>query len=180
MKELLEKYKEELSKNIETDNIWLRTVGTPFDFPVKASTALKIFGVKSILDIGCGFGEICDESIKLGIESYGIDPIVDDSTLNRDIIYKGTIQSSVDTILKDSSFFVDCIVCTNIIHSGSVPNLEQFLNLIIDKSRFLLISPPDGWDSLESFCEEKGYTIKYEFGKTHSGQVEHFLLRKDD
>lgn len=182
MKELLEKHEKVLAVfnlSDESDHDFIRTIGTPFDFHIKAAKVMQEHNIKTVLDIGCGFGEICNECCKLGIDAFGIDPVVDEQTLTPDKIYKGTIQSAVQTIFEED-FTVDCIVCSNIIHAGKYNNLKTFLDCIHSHSNFILISPPNygRGENLESFCEEYGYEIVHCFGPTHSGLVTHYLLKK--
>jgi len=221
----LEKHKEALAVfdlSVESDHNFQRTPGTAKDFHIRAAKVMKEHDIKTVLDIGCGFNDICDECCKLGIDAFGIDPIVDKHSLRPDRIYRGTIGSAMKTIFKDE-FMVDCIVCTNFIHSGAYNHLKIFLDCITSHSKFILVSPPNygtcdmtykekidnakamvkfmdmannpteanvyrkyidmmkgktQGENLESFCEEYGYKNIHDFGKTHSGLVKHYLLRK--
>ena len=182
MKDLLEKYKESLcvfNVSDESDHNFQRTPGTAMDFHTRAAKVMQEHNIKTVLDIGCGFGDICSECNKIGIDAFGIDPIVDEQTLTPDKIYRGTIGSAIGTIFK-KDFIVDCIVCTNIIHAGKYDGVKTFLDCAYSHSKFILVSPPNygTGENLESFCEEYGYENVHKFGPTHSGLVQHYLLKK--
>lgn len=109
---------------------------------------LKRLGVKSVIDVGCGNGALCDMLQKLGFRVVGVEYDKKGCELAREAnptvtFYNLSISDSSTPITDAEGGRFDCVVSTEVIeHLYSPQCLPVFANQILVPGGYLIISTP--------------------------------------
>tara|TARA_B100002019_G_scaffold28664_1_gene22513 strand:- start:767 stop:2095 length:1329 start_codon:yes stop_codon:yes gene_type:complete len=151
-----------IKSNIPDSDIRWKMSADDVDFFNEVVTKLKELDVTNLLDIACGAGNLVKMCRDSGIESYGIDPIIN----NDSNIYQGTFNDVIHNQQYLENTKIDCISITNTLHGRDhiSEELQQLFNLFKRNAKYIIISHPFSFDYLL-----EGLTLKHEFKPSHGG-----------
>jgi SAM-dependent methyltransferase len=125
--------------------------------------------INSIVEVGCGFGEILEHSdarLKVG---YDLDDQVIKAArkISKNIIFK---KGSLDDIEEDS---FDCLLLFNWIHNLSEIELEKSLNKYYSKLNFLVL------DQIQKDTKGYLYHHTFDFLNSNFNLIDTIVAEKD-
>ena len=157
----LNKFFESVSKNKPTKEvISCRITKDYINFFNQVIDKLKELNITTILDIACGKGNLVKMCRSEGINSYGIDPIINTDPN----IYQGTFSGVINNQKILENYKIDCITVINTLH-GKHHNsleLEQLFKFLKSRAKYIIITHPI---RLENLIE--GLKLVHEFEGSH-------------
>lgn len=147
--------------DINTSDIRWRISNDDIDFFNECIDVLKLHNIKTVLDISCGKGQFVSLCNQNNIESYGIDPISNNSKH----VFVGTYDSIINNSNLLSGYKFDCITVHNTLHGKhhDVLELEKLFNFLKHHTKYIIISNPIEYQGYFKFTK-----LIYEFNPSHA------------